>query len=45
MILIDLQEAFDTINHEILINKTELLDFLRTSFFGLNHIYQIETLK
>ena len=27
MVLIDLQKAFDTINHEILINKTEFLGF------------------
>ena len=42
MILIDLQKAFNTINHEILINKME---FLRMSFFGLNHISRIENLK
>ena len=37
MILIDLQKAFDTINHEILIDKME--------FFGLNDIYHIENLR
>ena len=36
MILVDLQEAFDTVNQNVLIKKMELL-----RFSGLNIIYQI----
>ena len=45
MILIDLQKVFDTINHKTLVNKMEFLGFSKMSFFGLNHIYQVENLK
>ena len=44
MILIDLQRAFDTINHEILINQMEYLRFSKDVIL-LSHIYQIEKLK
>ena len=40
MILVDLQEAFDTVNQNVLIKKMELL-----RFSGLNIIYQIGNSK
>ena len=40
MILVDLQKAFDTVNHNVLIKKMEFL-----GFSGLNIIYQIGNSK
>ena len=42
MILIDLQKAFDTLDHDILLGKMECLGFKKPLLNGLNHIFQIE---
>ena len=42
MILIDLQKAFDTINHKIFINKMEFLGFSKYVVRWVNDIYQTE---
>ena len=44
MIVIDLQKAFETITKSLSI-KWNSQDFVRMSFFGLNHIYHKENLK
>ena len=42
MILIDLQNAFDTTNHEIVLKKHEVMEVFRTKvydgFYGFGHI-------
>ena len=45
MILIDLQKAFDTINHDILLKKCLWLDFLVNPLHGLNRTSLIEDFK
>ena len=45
MILIDLQKALDTINHEILLGKLHAIGFSEKTVAWLNRIYQIEHLK
>ena len=45
MILIDLQKAFDTINHDILLKKSLWLDFLVNPLHGLNRTSLIEDFK
>ena len=42
MILIDLQKAFDTLDHDILLEKMECLGFKKLLLNGLNHIFQTE---
>ena len=42
MILIDLQKAFDTLDHDMLLEKMECLRFKNLLLNGLNHIFQIE---
>ena len=42
MILIDLQKASDTLDHDILLEKMECLDLKNLLLNGLNHIFQIE---
>ena len=38
MKLVDLQEAFDTIDHEIFLNKSNCLGFSKTVFLGMDKI-------
>ena len=45
MILIDLQKAFDTINHDIHLKKVRLLVLLMTLLNRFNLIYQIVNLR
>ena len=42
MILIDFQKAFDTLDHDILLEKMECLGFKNLLLNGLSHIFQIE---
>ena len=42
MVLLDLQKALDTVDHDILCNKLRLWVFTLTLLNGLNHIYQID---
>ena len=42
MILIDLQKAFDTLDHDILLEKWNVSDLKNLLLNGLNHIFQIE---
>ena len=44
MILIDLQKAFDTIDHEILIKKCTILVFLIKVLNGFSHTFLPENL-
>ena len=41
MILIDLQKAFDMINHDILLKKLSIISFSEHTVNGFNPIYQI----
>ena len=45
MILIDLQEAFDTVNYNILLKKTKFIGFSEETTNGLNLICQIGNSK
>ena len=45
MILIDLQKAFDTTDHQILLKTVKYLGFLKTHLHGLNPISLNRNLK
>ena len=45
IILIDVQKAFDTINHDILLKKLRLLVLLMALLNGFSLIYQIVNLR
>ena len=45
IILIDVQKAFDTINHDILLKKLRSLILLMALLNGFNLIYQIVNLR
>ena len=42
VILIDLQKAFDTIDHNILLLKMPSLGFSREVMIGISHTYPVE---
>ena len=45
MILIDIQKAFDTINHDILLNKMECLGFSKDIILSLKSYLSIRKFK